>query len=126
MSAALVTVSDDAKVTAATVDDPRTRNKELFITANVHSQEELIQIWEEISGKSVKRIPVSLEDLEKIIAASTTPETFMNLILAQLERSVWIRGDAIKCPKGALEATQLYPDIRFTSVIDALTQLLKQ
>lgn len=123
VKAALVSVSDVAKLVASTVDDPRTQNKELVITANAVSQEELIQIWEEITGKDVKRIPVSLGDLERIIAASTAPDAFMNLIIAQLVRSVWIRGDTMKRSEGALEATALYPDIEFTSVREALTQL---
>jgi uncharacterized protein YbjT (DUF2867 family) len=124
VKAALVSVSDVAKVTATTVDDPRTQNKELFITANILSQEELIRLWEEISGKRVKRIPVSFEDLEQIIAASTTPATFMNLIIAQLVRSVWVRGDAIKRREGVLDAAELYTDIQFTSIKEALSQLV--
>jgi uncharacterized protein YbjT (DUF2867 family) len=122
---ALVSVRDAARVTAATVDDPRTQSKELTVIANVLSQEELIQLWEEITSKRVKRIPVSLEDLEGIIAASTTPDTFMNLIIAQLVRSTWIRGDATKRSEGALDATALYPHIEFTSVHEALLQLAK-
>lgn len=121
VKAALASVSDVARVTAATVDDPRTENKELFFMVNAHSQEELIQVWEEMTGKDVKRIPVSLEDLEGIIAASTTPDTFMNLILAQLVRSVWIRGDAAELPEGVLEVSVLYPEFKFMGVREALT-----
>ena len=120
VKAALASVADVARVTAAAVDDPRTENNELFLMVNVHSQEELIQLWEEMTGKDVKRIPVSPEDLERIVAASTTPDTFMNLILAQLARSVWIRGDAAALPEGALEASALYPDFGFTGVREAL------
>lgn len=123
VKAALVSVSDVAKVTARTVDDPRTQNKELTLTADVFSQKELIELWEEITGKSVKRVSVSLEDLDEIIAASTAPDTFTKLIIAQLLRSVWIRGDAMKLTEGTLEATALYPDIEFTSVREALTLL---
>jgi uncharacterized protein YbjT (DUF2867 family) len=125
VKAALVRVSDVAKVTALTVDDPLTRNKEITFTANVFSQGELIRLWEDITGQVVQRITVSLEALEEVIAASTTPDTFMNLIIAQLVRSVWFRGDAIKRCEGVLEATTLYPDIVFTSVREALTQLAK-
>ena len=120
VKAALASVADVARVTAAAVDDPRTENNELFLMVNVHSQEELIQLWEEMTGKDVQRTPVSLEDLERIIAASTTPDTFMNLILAQLARSVWIRGDAAALPEGALEASALYPEFEFTGVREAL------
>lgn len=123
VKAALVSVSDAAKVTAITLDHPRTRNKEITFSANVVSQEELIQLWEGITGQVVQRNAVSLEKVEKIIAASTTPDAFMNLIIGQLVRSVWFRGDAIKRYEGVLEATALYPYIKFTSVRVALTQL---
>lgn len=123
---ALVGVPDVAKVTAATVDDPRALNQELHITANVHSQEELIQTWEEISDKRINRVPVTLEDLERRMAESTVPEAMFDLVVAQLLRSVWIRGDGLKRPHGVLEATELYPNIQFTSVKDALSQLIKK
>jgi phenylcoumaran benzylic ether reductase len=122
--AAVVSLSDFAKVTAATVDDPRTKNKDLHITANVVSQEELIRLWEEISGKRVKRMPVSLEDLERIIATSNTPAAFLTMIYTQLIRSVWIRGESVKRPKDALEATELYPHIQFATVKQALSQFV--
>jgi len=123
--AALVSVHDIARITAATIDDPRTRNKELTIFANIHSQEELIQLWEDISGSMVKRNPVSLNDLEKVIAESTTPDTFGDLIFAQLKRSVWLRGDAGKIAKGALDTAMLYPEIKLASARDSLMNLLK-
>ena len=122
--AALVSVPDVARVVATTADDPRTESKELSFVINAHTQEELIQVWEEMAGKEVKRVPVSLEDLEEIIAASTTPDTFMNLILAQLARSVWIRGDAAASPEDVLDVTALYPEIEFTSVREALTYFI--
>jgi uncharacterized protein YbjT (DUF2867 family) len=120
----LVSVYDVAKVTAACADDVRTVNKDLYISTNVLSQEELIQLWEQISGKHVKRTPMSLADIERTMAASNTPDTFLNLIFAQLLRSVWIRGDAMKRAEGALEATELYPAIHFTSVKEALSQFV--
>ena len=120
----LVSVSDVARVTAACIDDPRTLNKDIYITTNVLSQAELIQVWETLSGKQVKRIPVGLEDLEQTIASSNTPDTFLNLMFAQLLRTAWIHGDAVKRPKDALEATVLYPQIRFTTVKEALAQFV--
>ena len=125
VKAALASVADVARVTAAAVDDPRTENRELFLMANVHSQEKLIRTWEEVSGRHVRRVPVSLEDVEATIAACTTPDAVMALILAQLVRSVWFRGDASELPEGALEASALYPGIELTSVREALTELAR-
>jgi uncharacterized protein YbjT (DUF2867 family) len=121
----ITTVQDIAKIIVAATDDPRTLNKELAIVTNVVTQEELIQLWEEVSGKSVNRIPTSLDDLEEVMAVSSTPDTFMNLILAQLKRSAWIRGDAGKASDIALDATALYPDIEITSIREALKQLAR-
>jgi len=116
---------DIARITARTVDDPHTKNQEIAIIANVMTQEELIQLWEEISGKRVKRKPVSLADLEGIISTSTTPDTFMNRVLAQLKRSVWFRGDAGKASNIALDALSLYPDLHIQTVREALMQFAK-
>lgn len=122
---ALASVYDIARVTAATLDDPRTLNRELAIFVNAHTQEELIQLWEDVSGKQIKRIPVSIEDLEKVIAASTTPETFIDLLLAQLKRSAWFMSGAGKVAENALDATALYPEIKYTSPSEALIQVAK-
>jgi uncharacterized protein YbjT (DUF2867 family) len=59
----VTSVQDIARITIATVDDPRTRNMKLAIVSNVITQAELIQLWEEITGKSIKRKPTSLADL---------------------------------------------------------------
>ncbi len=47
----------------------------------------------------------------------------MMLVLAQLHRSVWIRGDAVKRAATAQDATQLYPDIKLQTVAEAFAQL---
>jgi uncharacterized protein YbjT (DUF2867 family) len=121
----ITSVPDITKITITTVDDPRALNKELAIIGNIITQEELIQLWEEITGKSVIRKPVSLEDLKEVMASSNTPDMFMNLIFAQLKRSAWIRGDGRSASDIALEATELYPDIKITSIRDAFIQLAK-
>ena len=120
---ALVSVADTARVTVAAADDPRTLNKEVFIAANVHTQEELIKTWESKSGRSVKRIPVTLEEIEKKIAESNQPEKMMDLIIGQLTRSAWFLGEFSKHGEGSLDAAELYPDIQFTTVEQAFAQL---
>jgi hypothetical protein len=58
------------------------------------------------------------------MAATTAPESIQNLILAQLLRSVWIRGEAARHPAGALEASELYPHIRFTKAEEVLSRFV--
>ena len=60
-----------AAYTAATLDDPRTANKILYIappTNSFWSQNELIKLYEKLSGKQVERHDVSSDDLQQRIA----------------------------------------------------------
>ncbi len=108
---ALVSLPDIGKFTAEILDDPDMANQEVAIIANVSSQEDLIATWEKISGQQLERKPVSAEQLDHIIDQSTTPETFMQRIVTQLHRSVWIRGEGTAARDGVLEATQKYPNL---------------
>jgi NAD dependent epimerase/dehydratase family enzyme len=107
------------------IDPLKTAGVEIAIVSNVITQEGLIQLWEEITCKFVKRAHFSLEDLEEIMAASNTPDTLINLVLSQLKRSAWIRGDGGKVSDIALDAAELYPDIKITTISEALTQHTK-
>ena len=122
----LVSVYDVCRVTAVTLDDPRTLNQELVIMPNANSQNELIQLWEELSGKKLSRKMVTLKDIEKVITESTAPEAFMNLLLAQLKRSAFFRRDGEKSREEVLQATTLYPDIVFTTTREALAQIAQK
>jgi len=62
--------------------------------------------------------------MEKTIATSTAPDQGMLLVLTQLHRSMWIRGDGVKRAGSALDATDLYPDIKVQTVEQGLAQLL--
>ena len=84
---------------------------------------ELIQLWEEISGKSVKIKNVSTSELDKIIDNSNTPESLMIKMMAQLKRSAWIRGDCGRIAEGTLDAISLYPEIKVKSVRENFEQL---
>ena len=115
-------IADIATVTARVLNDPKMQNKEVRIIANTLTQNELVDLWQKQSGRTVKKTRVAAQDLEKIIASSTTPEQGMMLVLAQLHRSVWIRGDAVKRAGTAHDATKLYPDIKLQTVAEAFAQ----
>jgi phenylcoumaran benzylic ether reductase len=119
---AFASIADIATVTARALNDPNMQNKEVRIIANTLSQNELVDLWQKQSGKSVKKSRVSAQDLEKIIASSTKPEQGMMLVLAQLHRSVWIRGEATKRAGAAQDVEKLYPDIKLQTVAEFLKQ----
>jgi uncharacterized protein YbjT (DUF2867 family) len=116
-------VADIATVTARALNDPKMQNQEVRIIANTLTQNELVDLWQKQSGRTVKKTRVSPQDLEKIIAGSTTPEQGMMLVVAQLHRSVWIRGDCVKRAGAAQDATMLYPDIKLQTVAEAFALL---
>jgi uncharacterized protein YbjT (DUF2867 family) len=115
-------IADIATVTARALNDAKMQNKEVRIIANTLTQNELVDLWQKQSGRTVKKTRVSRQDLETIIASSTAPEQGMMLVLAQLHRSVWIRGDAVKRAGTAHDATKLYPDITLQTVAEAFRQ----
>ena len=121
---ALTSLPDVARVTARAVHDPRMRNQELHITANTITQNLLIALWQTASGRTVKRSGVPAAELEKTIAAATAPDQGMMLVAAQLHRSLWIRGDSVKRVPGALEATEVYPEMKFQTIEQAFAQLV--
>jgi uncharacterized protein YbjT (DUF2867 family) len=126
VKAGLIAVADVAKIASAAIDDSRTLNKEIVANAAFFSQEELIRLWEEISDKKVGRIPVSIEDIKGVIAASNTPETIMDLIYTQILRSVWFWGDSSKFSDNVIKAEQIYPDMMFSSVREALAPFTEE
>jgi phenylcoumaran benzylic ether reductase len=119
-----VSLPDIAAVTVRALSDPKMQNREVRIIANTMTQNELVEMWQKKSGKSVKTVKVSAADMEKTIATSTAPDPAMMLVLTQLHRSMWIRGDSVKRAGSALDATDLYPDIRLQTVEQGLSQLL--
>jgi uncharacterized protein YbjT (DUF2867 family) len=124
VKSSMVALPDIARFTVAMLDDPTMVNREVRITANVKTQEELIADWEELSNTKVKRNPVSGEDLDRIIATSNAPEQMMTKIFTQLHKSMWINGDALKVRPQTIEATQVYPNLPITSTKGFFSQML--
>jgi nucleoside-diphosphate-sugar epimerase len=116
---------DVATFTIKTVDDPRTLNKSLHFMppANTMSVNELVSQWEKMIGRTMEKIYVLEEELLKNMA-DTQWETSSTVGDATFDMScchmVYFRGDLRNFQFGphGLEATQLYPDLKYTNVVE--------
>ncbi|EFH63844.1 hypothetical protein ARALYDRAFT_316461 [Arabidopsis lyrata subsp. lyrata] len=90
---------DIAAYTIRTVDDPRTMNKTLYISPpnNTLSMNEMVSLWEKKIGKSLEKTHISEEQILKSI---------------QVDKP---------CGVGE-EASELYPDVKYTSIDEYLSQ----
>lgn len=63
-TAIYVDEDDIATFTIMAVDDPRTLNKTLYIMPprNILSQREVVQIWEKLIGKELRKSSISSEE----------------------------------------------------------------
>ncbi|KAK9269908.1 hypothetical protein L1049_025481 [Liquidambar formosana] len=116
---------DIGTYTIKAVDDPRTSNKVLYLKppGNIYSFNELVSLWEKKIGKTLEKIYVSEEKLLKDIIESPIP---INIILS-INHSVFVKGDhtnfEIK-PSFGVEASELYPDVKYTSVDEYLNHFV--
>ncbi|XP_042493534.1 phenylcoumaran benzylic ether reductase Betv6-like [Macadamia integrifolia] len=116
---------DTATYTIKAVDDPRTLNKILYVRPpdNIYSFNELISLWEKKIGKTLERLHIPKEELLKNIQEAPNPE---NLTLA-IGHSVYVEGDQTNFkiePSFGLEASELYPDVKYTTVDEYLSQFV--
>ncbi|XP_043688429.1 phenylcoumaran benzylic ether reductase Pyrc5-like [Telopea speciosissima] len=116
---------DIGTYTIKTVDDPRTLNKILYIKppGNSISFNELVSLWEKKIGKTLERVYVSEEQLLKDIQAAPFP---VNVTLS-LEHSAFVKGDHTNYkidPSIGLEASELYPDVKYTTIDDYMNQFV--
>ncbi|VAI52602.1 unnamed protein product [Triticum turgidum subsp. durum] len=110
MQKVFVVEEDIAAYTVRAVDDPRTLNKILYMRppANILSHNELISMWERKVGRTFHVVRI--------------PEVLLSLAL-----SIFVRGDQANFeiePSFGVEATELYPDLRYTTVDEYLDRLL--
>lgn len=116
---------DIGTYTIKAVDDPRTLNKILYIRPplNTLSFNDIVSLWEKKIGKTLERIYVSEEELLKQIQESPIP---LNVILA-IGHSVFVKGDHTNFeiePSFGVEASELYPDVKYTTVDEYLNQFV--
>ncbi|KAK9177069.1 hypothetical protein WN944_029088 [Citrus x changshan-huyou] len=116
---------DIATYTIKAVDDPRTLNKNLYIQppGNIYSFNDLVSLWERKIGKTLEREYVSEEQLLKNIQEAAPPQ---NVILS-IYHSVFMKGVQTNFkiePSFGVEASQLYPDVKYTTVDEYLNQFV--
>ncbi|WVZ19772.1 hypothetical protein V8G54_007094 [Vigna mungo] len=114
---------DIGTYTIRAVDDPRTLNKILYLrpAQNIYSFNELVALWEKKIGKTLEKVYVPEEKLLKDIEESPIP---INVILS-INHSVFVKGDHTNFeiePSFGVEASELYPDVKYTTVEEFLSQ----
>ncbi|KAH9618161.1 hypothetical protein KSS87_020776 [Heliosperma pusillum] len=107
------------------VDDPRTLNKTLYIkpSGNTISFNELVSLWEKKIGVTLEKVYVPEDQLLKNIQDSPPPT---NVFLA-IGHAVFVKGDQTNFeiePSFGVEASELYPDVKYTSVDEYLNQFV--
>nr|ACA60731.1 phenylcoumaran benzylic ether reductase-like protein [Linum corymbulosum] len=116
---------DIAAYAIRAADDPRTLNKSLFIkpAKNIYSFNELVALWEKKIGKTLEKTYVPEDQLLKQIQESPIP---VNIILS-ISHSVFVKGDQTNFeidPAWGVEAFELYPDVKYTTVEEYLDQFV--
>ncbi|KAL4581277.1 hypothetical protein LXL04_017488 [Taraxacum kok-saghyz] len=112
---------DIGTYTIKSVDDPRTLNKIVYIKppGNIYSFNDLVSLWEKKIGKNLERDYISDDQVLKNIQESPVP---MNVFLS-ISHSIFVKGDQTNFeiePSFGVEASALYPDVKYTTVDDYL------
>ncbi|KAL3749341.1 hypothetical protein ACJRO7_010449 [Eucalyptus globulus] len=116
---------DIGTYTIKAVDDPRTLNKILYVRppANTYSFNEIVSLWERKIGKTLERVYVPEEEVLKNIQEAAVP---LNVILA-IFHSILVKGVQTNFeiePSFGVEASELYPDVKYTTVDQYLDQFV--
>nr|UYQ90946.1 isoflavone reductase-like protein [Platanus x hispanica] len=116
---------DIGTYTIKAVDDPRTLNKVLYLKppGNIYSFNELVSLWEKKIGETLEKTYVLEEELLKNIQEAPIP---INVVLA-IAHSVFVKGDHTNFeiePSFGVEASELYPDVKYTSVDEYLNHFV--
>ncbi|GMN25643.1 hypothetical protein TIFTF001_045970 [Ficus carica] len=116
---------DIGTYTIRAVDDPRTLNKILYIRprGNIYSFNELVSLWEKKIGKTLEKEYILEDQLLKNIQEASIP---LNVILS-ISHSVFVKGDQTNFkiePSFGVEASELYPDVKYTTVDEYLSHFV--
>ncbi|MED6145914.1 Eugenol synthase 1 [Stylosanthes scabra] len=120
-----VAEEDVGTYTIKAVDDPRTLNKILYLRppANVLSFNEVVSLWENKIGETLDKIYVPEDQILKNIQESPFPQS----LLLALSHSALVKGDCTNFeiePCFGVEASQLYPQVKYTTVDTYLNQFV--
>ncbi|XVF45300.1 hypothetical protein PTKIN_Ptkin02bG0194600 [Pterospermum kingtungense] len=123
--AVFIKEDDIATYTIRAIDDPRTLNKILYMRPplNTYSFNDLVALWEMKIGKTLEKSYVPEEQLLKNIQEAPIP---LNVVLA-IGHSVFVKGDHTNFeiePAFGVEASEIYPDVKYTTVEEYLDQFV--
>nr|AHA90808.1 allylphenol synthase 2 [Piper regnellii] len=123
--AVLNSEEDIATFAIKTLDDPRTLNKILYIrpAANTVSFNELVALWEKKIGKTLEKTYMPEEEVLKNIEEGPFPVK----VGLTLGHCVFVKGDHTNFeidPSYGVEATALYPDVKYTTVDEFLNRFV--
>ncbi|AEH87677.1 MULTISPECIES: NmrA family NAD(P)-binding protein [Mesorhizobium] len=111
--ATFVSEKDIAAVTLRALEDPGAVRREIRIAQNRITQNEMIELWRKVSGRSPGIKHMNADELEALIAAVPG--------LALL-RAFWIRGETA-LETATPEAGALYPELRFETIESAFVEM---
>ncbi|KAG8373217.1 hypothetical protein BUALT_Bualt11G0000600 [Buddleja alternifolia] len=119
------TKEDIATYTMKAVDDPRTLNKILYMRppANILSFHDLVSMWESKIGKLLGRTYISEDELLKGIQDAPMPRK-LNLAIAHCTLVKGANFDFETDTSSGVEASQLYPEVTYTTVDEYLNQFV--
>ncbi|KAJ6419144.1 hypothetical protein OIU84_029286 [Salix udensis] len=114
--AVLNSEEDVAAYTVKAATDPRVANRVIIYRppGNIVSQLDLISSWEKKTGQTLKKNYVPEEEIVRLSETLPFPENIGVSIL----HNIFIKGDQMSFELTAdeLEASELYPDYKYTSV----------
>ncbi|XP_006663942.1 isoflavone reductase homolog [Oryza brachyantha] len=116
--------NDVGTYTIKSVDDPRTLNKTVYIRAqdNCLTQNELIEKWEKLTGKSLEKFHIPADDF----LASMKDLDFAHQVGIGHYYHIFYEGCLTNFDIGenGAEATQLYPEVHYTRMDEYLKRYL--
>ncbi|TXG54246.1 hypothetical protein EZV62_019502 [Acer yangbiense] len=111
---------DIATYTIKAIDDPRTLNKTVYLRPpeNFLSQTQLVDIWENLSGKNLEKITISKEDF----LASMKDMDYAGQVGVGHFYHVFYEGclTNFEAEEGQEEASSLYPEVTYSTMDDYL------
>ncbi|TDL14037.1 NAD-binding protein [Rickenella mellea] len=131
VKSAFTDIADIGVFVARIIADPRTLNQYVFCWGDEATKQEIFNIAEKFSGDKFEPIRMTIEEKEKIVEQSRAEGGVMEA-LHEYEYSYWVRGDNTienaKKPEygNALDARELYPDIKPHSLEDYARQFYRQ
>ncbi|CAL1384934.1 unnamed protein product [Linum trigynum] len=111
---------DIGTYTIRAVDDPRTLNKLVYVrpAKNIYSFNDLVGLWERKIGKNLERLYIPEEQVLKLTRGD---------VMMALKHSILVKGcqTSFEIEESfGVEASKLYPDVKYTTVDEYLNQFV--